>query len=141
MAKINIAELRAVVEPTLGAPWVRGAAGPDAFDCWGICRYAGAKLFGRELGPIAEPPTDPRELAAFLLGHTERKHWRRVPKAAHGCIVEMAHHSYPWHVGTYLDIDGGSIWHAKRGVGVCLETMLALRATGWRQFYFNDWVG
>jgi hypothetical protein len=129
------------IESQLGKPWEKGAAGPDAYDCWGWAEVLQRVAFGREIGTIAEPPEDKRALIEFVKAHAARKNWRQVETPVHGGLVELAHNSRPFHIGVYLDIDGGGISHATAGVGVTFDTILALRAAGWRRFVFHEWSG
>lgn len=134
-------ELIPFIEARLGLPWVKGAAGPDAFDCWGWAEVLERECFGREIGTIAEPPLNTRELIEFVKAHPARKNWRQCDEPVHGGLVELAHNSRPFHIGVFLDIDGGGISHATAGVGVTFDTILALRASGWRRFVFHEWIG
>lgn len=131
--------LRRTIEPLLGLPYRKGAAGPDAFDCWGLCRFVQARLFNRELAEIEAWPEQLEQLAGFVAAHVERKKWRRVEAPLHGCIVEMSHNLIPWHVGVYLQIDGGGVLHAREKRGVVFEDLFRLRRGGFREVYFNEW--
>lgn len=131
----------AFVEANMGKPWQVGANGPDRFDCWGWAQALQREGFGREIATIAEPPTNSRDLIEFVRSHPARKQWREVPAPVHGGLVELAHNSRPFHIGVYLDIDGGGISHAMHGAGVTYDTILSLRAAGWRRFVFHEWNG
>lgn len=125
----------------LGKPWRAGANGPDEFDCWGWAQALERDGFDRTIETIAEPPTNPRDLIEFVRSHPARKQWRETPTPVHGGLVELAHNSRPFHIGVYLDIDGGGISHAAPGVGVTYDSIIALRAAGWRRFVFHEWNG
>ena len=53
----------------------------------------------------------------------------------------MAHNRHPFHVGVWLDLDGGGILHSARNVGVTFDAPLNLRAAGWRRFVYHRWIG
>lgn len=133
--------IRALVENLLGRPWRRGAKGPDAFDCWSLVQHIQRELAGREVVTAEEPPPENlRPLAEYVANHPARTQWRRIDEPEHLCVVEMAHYENPFHVGVYLDIAGkGQVIHCAPGIGVTVDTMLTLRALGWRRFFFNAW--
>lgn len=133
--------VRRKVEPLLGRPYRKGAAGPDAFDCWGLCRFVQAHLFGRELAAVEAWPDDEMQLAGFVASHIERKKWHRIETPQHGAIVEMAHHLMPWHVGVFLNVDGGGVLHARQRMGVVFEPVLRLQRGGFREVNFHAWIG
>jgi hypothetical protein len=134
----------------LGLPWQRGAAGPQAYDCWGLVVEVERALFGRTLPMIAEPPETKEELQAFVALHAARKQWCVVERPVHGGVVEMSHQGDPFHIGVYLDVDGGGIFHSvspsprggpTRLGGVRFDPILKLQASGWRRFVYHDWNG
>lgn len=130
-----------LVQNNLGKPWRVGTNGPDAFDCWGWAQFVQHNGFHRYIETISEPPANPRELIEFVKNHAARKSWREVSKPVHGGLVELAHNTRPFHIGVYLDIDGGGITHAAPRIGVTFDTVLALRAAGWRRFTFHEYIG
>jgi cell wall-associated NlpC family hydrolase len=134
-------DLISFVSRHMGFPYVAGANGPDSFDCWGWAQTLQREGFGRHIEAITEPPTTARELMEFVKNHAARTHWEEVPTPVHGGLVEMAHNSRPFHIGVYLDIDGGGITHSVPNIGVTFDSILTLRATGWRKFTFHDWRG
>lgn len=129
-----------IVAPLIGLPWEIGAEGPHAYDCWGLARMIQREVFGREVPAVTEPPESTRALMRFIKEHAERSNWRRVEEPSHGCMVEMAHNSHPFHIGVFLDIDGGGIVHSMRGQGVCWDRVATLRLSGWRRINFHEWA-
>ena len=116
----------------IGRPWLVGAAGPDAFDCWGLFVTVQHQCFGRE---IPQNPVDATNLRAVLEafnGHPERQRWQPVIAVEEGDAVLMRQSRYPVHIGVWLDIDGGGVLHAVRHAGVVFQTLAALDAHGWR---------
>lgn len=130
-------EQLAFVQSLLRKPWVRGE-----LDCWGLAVLVERDLFGRTLPLIPEPPADQTALVQFVAEHTAaRKQWQVVPSPVHGGVVELARSQDPFHIGVYLNIDGGGLLHTLRHGGVRFDSLLALRASGWRRMVFHDWIG
>ena len=116
----------------IGLPWIAGARGPEAYDCWGLFLAVQRQHFGRVLPEI---PVDALNLRAVLdafNGHPERQRWQPVSRAEEGDAVLMRQSRYPVHIGVWLDIDGGGVLHAVRHAGVVFQTLAALDAHGWR---------
>ncbi len=134
-------DLMSFITGNMGKPYEPGANGPDSFDCWGWAQALQREGFGRTIETIKEPPTTARELMEFVKTHSARKLWTAVETPVHGGLVEMAHNSRPFHIGVYLDIDGGGITHSVPNIGVTFDSILSLRATGWRRFTYHDWRG
>lgn len=120
----------------IGKPWVAGAQGPDGWDCWALFRAVQAAHFGIDVPIIlAADYDDPRHLAALFAEHGERAHWRSVERPEHGDAV-IVHR--PLHIGTWLDVDGGGVLHAVRGVGVIFTKDAGWRLSGFgRREYFR----
>jgi cell wall-associated NlpC family hydrolase len=119
----------------VGLPWRAGAAGPEAFDCWGLFRHVQAAHFDRQVPVIlAADYDDPAVLASLFLHHGERARWARVeaPEPGDAVIVHR-----PLHVGIWLPADGGGVLHAVRGAGVIYTREAAWRLSGFgrREFY------
>ena len=125
----------------IGLPWVAGARGPEAYDCWGLFLAVQRQHFGRDLPEI---PVDALNLRAVLdafTAHPERQRWQLVSAAEEGDAVLMRQSRYPIHIGVWLDIDGGGVLHAVRHAGVVFQTLAALEAHGWRiegHYRFKD---
>lgn len=113
----------------IGLPWVVGAAGPDAFDCWGLFVTVQRQCFGRELPQNSVDATNLRAVLDAFSGHPERQRWQPVSEAEEGDAVLMRQSRYPVHIGVWLDIDGGGVLHAVRHAGVVFQTLAALMPT------------
>lgn len=116
----------------IGLPWVAGARGPQAYDCWGLFLAVQREHFHRELPEI---PVDAQDLRAVLdafTTHPERQRWLGVCLPESGDAVLMRQSRYPVHIGVWLDIDGGGVLHAVRHAGVVFQTLAALDIHGWR---------
>lgn len=129
--------------PLVGKPYKQGAAGPDFYDCWGLAQVVQRGLFGREMPTIESPPSDndPRTMIRFIRDHHARKQWRQVDGPGHGRLVEMCRSSLPFHIGVYLEIDGGGILHSAQGIGVGFDPLNTMVVTGWRGLTFHEWIG
>lgn len=122
----------------LGLPWVAGARGPVAFDCWGLLRHIQNTHYGRRLpdvtlgqgGTAGEAYADRMQSGA----------WELTPQPFDGAGVLLRAGSDP-HVGVWLDVDGGGVLHALEGVGVVFQAPQSLRMSGFgrMKFYrFNE---
>lgn len=127
-----------IVNALVGSPYRLGAAGPDAFDCYGLARHVQQALFGRDMPAFSMPGTAGRTaIAAAIAAHPERGRWREIDRPADGALVTMARNSCGYHLGVWLDEDGGLILHALEAVGVVADTVPMLEAVGWRRFRFH----
>ena len=134
--------LTAFVEPLLTCRWELGAEGPRAWDCWSLFRHAQAGLFGRVVPRVVLSKGTPiTKTSALLASHPGRALWRQVPAPAHGGAVELSSVRTPLHVGLWLAVDGGLVLHCAEPAGVQLDSLLTLRACGWRLLRFYEWAG
>lgn len=125
----------------IGLPWVAGARGPEAYDCWGLFLAVQRDHFSRDLPEIPVDALDLRAVLNAFSGHPERQRWLSVSKPEEGDAVLMRQSRYPVHIGVWLNIDGGGVLHAVRHAGVVFQTLAALDAHGWRVdsvMRFND---
>lgn len=125
----------------LGRPWVRGARGPEAFDCWGLVRAVQAEIYGRVCPDVDIDGLDVAAVARAFQHHPERARWRAVEDAAEGDCVLMAHARYPSHVGVWLDVDGGGVLHCLRHAGVVFSSLQSLRHERWGRIEFYRYAG
>lgn len=100
----------------IGAPYAAGAAGPGAYDCYGLAAHVLTQLFGadipaRALGPLSE-----------------LRAWRMIDAPVDGAIVLM-NNGRGRHIGVWLAPEGGCI-HALEGVGVVFDDRAALEMRG-----------
>lgn len=114
------------VDQYIGKPWREGAAGPDAFDCWGLMQTAAADLYG-----LALP-----HLAATIAG---RRQWVETARLCPGHVVALLdNRGHPYHVGLY--VGGGLVLHTIRNGGARLEALraMAFHAPTWKAY---RWAG
>ena len=103
------------------------------------------ELFDRELPRVAVPSDQSRRwVLEAIERHPERAAWREVPygpgglvAAADGALVLMAHLRFPAHIGVWLKPEARVI-HCSEAHGVCCETVLALRQSGWKRLMFYE---
>lgn len=125
----------------IGLPWVAGARGPEAYDCWGLFLAVQRQHFGLDLPEIPVDALDLRAVLDAFTAHPERQRWQPMSAAEEGDAVLMRQSRYPVHIGVWLDIDGGGLLHAVRHAGVVFQSLAALEAHGWRiegHYRFKD---
>lgn len=116
----------------LGKPWESGAAGPDAYDCWGLVRAYWKEVRGEELPDYDVDALNPYEVRREFAGH--RDGWREV-QPAEGVAVLMGKSERPSHVGILL---GQGVLHSTKPSGVVYQDRVALRLHGWRILGYYD---
>jgi hypothetical protein len=114
----------------IGLPWVKDGVGPDAYNCWSFVRWVQAEHYGRKL-PVIPHPDDDRDLCALFRGHPEHRRWQVVDSPKDGDLVQMRRRVDPWHIGVWVDIDGGKLLHCARGAGVVCQHLAALAVERW----------
>lgn len=120
----------------MGKPWVKGASGPDSFDCWGLVRYVQRQHYGISLEHV---PVDFSSHAAILrtfIMTKEHDNWRPVDRPEDGDIVEMGSSRHPHHIGVWLDVDSGGVLHCVEGAGVGFQRKASLRVFGWSKITY-----
>lgn len=120
----------------IGLPWVSGAAGPDAFNCWGLLQVVQRDHFGIALPDLIFGDAARQAYAE----HMQARDWEVVPATFHGAGVLLRGGDDP-HVGVWLDLDSGGVLHAMQGRGVIWTARSGLRLLGFSrlQYYrFNN---
>ena len=135
------AQNRAVLlAPLIGEPWAW-----QSRNCWDFACHVERGLFGRELPRVAVPSDQSKRwVLEAIEQHPERAAWREVPDgpgglvaAEDGALVLMAHLRFPAHIGVWLKPEARVI-HCSEAHGVCCETILALRQSGWKRLTFYE---
>ena len=120
----------------IGKPWVSGASGPDSFNCWGLVRYC----FAERKGIILPQFSGIDEVSLSKLVRTAEsqalEHWEEILKPEHFAVVGMSTNLRISHVGLWLDIDGGGIFHSSSGSGVVFQSIQTIRQNGIQLFKF-----
>lgn len=120
----------------IGKPWVSGACGPDAFDCWGLVCYIYKIRRGVDLTPY---PGVKESGLIQSLRNAERealRAWEVSPVPVHFGAVGMSKGERVEHVGLWLECGGGMILHANEKSGVVCQSMGSIRTTGIQKFIF-----
>lgn len=128
-------------EQYLGKPWESGAQGPDSFNCWGLVRTVAKAHFGFEPPLIVIDESIGSAVRAAFRTHPAHAQYQCVTHPIAGDIVEMGSAKDMWHVGIWLDVDGGGILHSVQGVGVVYTQTRHLKMLGWSRTIFWRYVG
>lgn len=127
-----------IVNALMGKPYRLGAQGGDAVDCYSCTKILQRAVFGRDMPEFTMPAQAGRSaIAAAIAVHPERQQWVEVEQPVDGAIVTMARNICGYHLGTWLDDDGGVVIHAIEDCGVVADTLPSLEAIGWRKFRFH----
>ena len=126
--------------PLIGLPYRRGAAGPEAFDCWGLVRHVFAARWGIamphvQVGQLADDST---ENVAAIKRAAQVSGWAPVAdlSACDGDIVLMEA-AEGRHVGVMIEGDYDlRLLHAIERAGVCTQTIEEAAAWGYQRFAF-----
>lgn len=125
----------------IGKPWVFGAKGPDAFDCWGLARYVQSRQYGIEMAELGYGYTDWRASAIAVEKTEERQHWRIIKEPTEGDLILMARNKLPVHIGIWIraNREWGAL-HCIEGVGVTFNRAGILSVMGWggMQFFRHE---
>lgn len=122
----------------LHKPWVRGADGPAAFDCWGLVRHVYRVYRGVELDKVTPDRYDTRALGATFFGNPAFRQWARVDTPKHLDLVTMSRISKidMHHCGLWMFNDNGSVFHCAERIGVLRSSMQELKMNGWQNLKF-----
>jgi hypothetical protein len=140
IAKLSAADLQraaAYVRQVLSVPYAEGAAGPDAFDCWGLTRDCQKTLFSRELPIIGSEAL--QDVLRIVSDPSVRATWPEIAQPVHGALTVLKN-TRRRHVGTWLMLDGGGLLHTVEGAGPRFDSRLMLRQTGWYGIRFHDYA-
>lgn len=119
----------------LGKPWVSGARGPEAFDCWGLLFDVYQKTLGITLP--AYPNVDANNslrVAQFI--RKGRETWLPLAQPEHLCAVGISSGKFITHVGLWLDTDDGGVLHSASGRGVTFQSRASLAFNGFSSLTF-----
>jgi len=117
--------------PYIGTPWAKTA------HCWAFFRRVQAERFRVETPEIHIEAFDLRHLIKTFRGHPERSNWTRIERAElrEGDAVLMGQRKLPWHIGVWVDVDGGRVMHCPEG-GAVLQRLSDIRRCGWEMVEF-----
>ena len=114
----------------IGKPWANGAAGPHAYDCWGLVRAIYASRYGVTLDAVNVDANQPLAVRHVFLDSAVYAGWQNVIPSAlqEGDVVLLSQARHPHHVGIWID---GALLHSVEGHGVCPPNRQSLRLHGW----------
>lgn len=120
----------------IGKPWVSGACGPAAFDCWGLLRHTFQERRGITLPQFSG--VDETGLAEMVKTAEAEAltHWDELATPEDFCVVCMSRNSRISHVGLWLDVDGGGVFHSFKGGGVVFQPIATIRQSGFQLFKY-----
>lgn len=88
----------------IGKPFAWGARGPEAFDCWGLVRFALARA--GQVVPDYPSNTMGKENAVTMLKAMTEAHWLRAKDVQIGDVVTFRmNERFPTHVGLMIEPD------------------------------------
>jgi hypothetical protein len=119
----------------IGKPWVSGACGPDAFDCWGLLRHVLNHRRGFAL-PQYQGIDEIGPEGMMKTAEAEALRWERLATPEHFACVAMARNARISHVGLWLDEAGGGVFHSFRGGGVVFQSIATVRQNGMQNFRY-----
>lgn len=113
----------------IGIPYERGAQGPDRYDCGGLVRQIQQAHFGISMPEVIAPDYDDGlAVVGLIRTQAEAQGWSvATGSPRHGDIVVVRR---PYHVGVWLDVDGGGVLHAIGSHGVIWTRDAAWRVSG-----------
>ncbi len=125
----------------LGKPWVNGATGPDAYDCYGLVVAAYRDMLGETLPIFSVAASEPLRLRRLMADNVEPDSpfgWYREVVPSELDAVLLSHGERPHHVGLWTNADGGRVVHSLEGVGVVAESLATLNLGAWKVLgYFS----
>lgn len=115
----------------MGLPWVSGARGPLAFDCWGLVVHVYRWRLGIELPSFPDINAKDRALVSRTVAwEASQVHWTRLVKPEPFCVVVMSSNDSAHHVGFWIPLDGGLHIHCMDKRNTVAQDLLSLRAIG-----------
>ena len=121
----------------IGKPWVSGADGPDAFDCWGLVKYIYRENLKIELPEFVGISRKSLLDISRNINEEIVNSWQEIFEPVHLCGISMASNFRPYHVGLWID-DGNSsgVLHAHNGQGVMFQSLQSIKNSGMKNVAF-----
>lgn len=119
----------------IGLPWVAGAQGPHAFNCWGLVRHVVRLRRGVEM-PVVNVEDGSADNVAAIKQAAAAGGWRLIGEGApqEGDIVLMRGIDGR-HVGYMIEANGRlELLHSMEGVGVVSQPLRDVAASGFQGF-------
>lgn len=116
--------------PLIGRPYLRGAAGPDAFDCWGLVRHVFAVHHGIDMPVVNVASTE--DQADAIRAAAQASGWRPVDAGIpRDGDIALMRGPLGRHVGVLVLADGHlRLLHSVERVGVCMQSLADVRSAG-----------
>lgn len=119
----------------IGKPWVSGARGPEAFDCWGLLCHIYLELLGLRVSLLGG--LDAKNTAAVVrAAEAEAVNWEKVAIPQHLCAVAMSTNKRTHHVGVWLGGLEGGVLHSVDHTGVIFQHRASLGFSGIQSLKF-----
>lgn len=119
----------------IGLPYVPGARGPDAFDCYGLVKLIYDEQYGEILpdwlGDHLDLKQRSKALDDIVCGGT----WTDTEDPADGDIVICYRTRAAYHIGLFY---AGGVIHSLEGVGVIYEPLARFEAR-FTRIVFGEW--
>ena len=113
----------------IGLPWKAGAAGPEAFDCWGLVRHWYRTKLGVELPEQLVDAADVLAVARKAKAEQATDKWMELDDEETDCIVALGKNASITHVGVYIGED--YVLHACRATGKCIAQPMGQIRRNW----------
>ncbi|MBF0260460.1 MAG: C40 family peptidase [Magnetococcales bacterium] len=116
----------------LGRPWVPGADGPCAYDCWGLVRAVYRYRYSIDLPVIPADAESILSIKSAIADGVRIVKWESIPSPCEGAVLLMSHGKIPHHVGVVVMVCGQPhVLHAVEGSGVVIQDLVSLKLHGW----------
>ena len=116
-------------ENYLGRPWINGAEGPDAYDCFSLVRTVLRDRFGVSIPLVNIDAFAPLAVRRAFRDSDEYENWQEVERAEiEGDVLLMSHAKHVHHIGIWT---AGGVLHAVEGAGVVHQSPQSLKLHGW----------
>lgn len=106
--------------------------GPYAYDCWGLVWHVCKYHAGIELPRFDDVEYQLQRINAEIQGQKLSDDWHRVDSPTEFDVVLMQRAGEAYHVGVFLEVDGGKVLHACPD-GILCNNLVELHTMGFRQ--------
>jgi hypothetical protein len=124
----------------IGLPWHRTGDDVTSFNCWSFTKKIQLIHFNRTLPAIDVDAMSSISIAKLCISQSKSNNWIEVDKPIDGSCALLCRNKIPIHVGTWLEIPGGSgLIHCMTGMGVMFQNLHSLRISGWSRLHYFNW--
>lgn len=128
------------IETYLRAPFRDDAYGEDGhFDCYGLAWHVATHQGGQTWPRFDDMEGQMARINAAIRGQELSEDWLEVPMPQEFDIVVMRRADEAYHVGIWLNVDGGKVLHTSPK-GVYCTDLNALRRMQFRNITFHRYV-